>query len=144
MTNYEFPQIIVLFTTTTTTTVSFSGRNKHANCASCPCLTFLAFSALRHTLACSAWWWILTKCCPSTQRRSLKCTKERNDMNYPLISIPSLTTPTETWCKVRCLLQNSSCDVDAFILQRHVPTHVSSVMGLFYVIYPKYTIEKES
>lgn len=54
----------------------------------------------RHTLACSVWWWTPIKCCPFTQKRSLRCTKGRNDTRSPLISTPSLTMPTGTWCKV--------------------------------------------
>lgn len=58
-------------------------------------------SFFRHTLGCFAWWWTPIKCCQSTLRRSLKCTKAKSATRSHPISTPSRTTPTETWCKVR-------------------------------------------
>lgn len=82
-----------------------------------PCVTILetlhllTVSSIRRTLVCSVWWWTPIKCCQSTQRRSLTCTRERNDMKFPLIFTPSLIMPTETWCKVGSLHNlHSSCD----------------------------------
>lgn len=73
-------------------------------------------SFFRHTLGCFAWWWTLIKCCQSTLRRSLKCTKAKSAMRFLPISTPSRTTPTGTWCKVRpgllhvdTLLTRSEC-----------------------------------
>ena len=54
----------------------------------------------RHTLASSVWWSIPTSNCPSTQRRLLKCTRERRGMRCRPTSMPSLTRPTGACCKV--------------------------------------------
>lgn len=67
-------------------------------------------SFFRHTLGCFAWWWTPIKCCQSTLRRSLKCTKAKSATRFLPISTPSLTTLTETWCKVRPGL----LDIDKF------------------------------
>lgn len=74
-------------------------------------LIYAVVFSLRHTLACSAWWWTPIKCCPFTQKRSLTCTKGRNDTRSPLISTPSLIMPTGTWCKVGCLHRSQLCDI---------------------------------
>lgn len=59
------------------------------------------FSFFRHTLGCFAWWWTPIKCCQSTLKRSLKCTKAKSATRSLPISTPSRTTPIGTWCKVR-------------------------------------------
>lgn len=58
-------------------------------------------SFFRHTLGCFVWWWTPIKCCQSTLRRSLICTKAKSATRSHPISTPSRTTPIGTWCKVR-------------------------------------------
>lgn len=67
-------------------------------------------SFFRHTPGCFAWWWTHIKCCQSTLRRSLKCTKGKSATRFLPISTPSRTTLTGTWCKVRPGL----LDIDTF------------------------------
>ena len=57
----------------------------------------------RPTQGCFVWWSTPTNGCPSTQRRSLRCTRGRNVTRCHLTSMPSLTRPTETCSLVSTL-----------------------------------------
>lgn len=54
----------------------------------------------RRTQASSAWWWTPTSSCPSTQRKSLRCTRARSGTRCHPTSTPSPTRPTGACCKV--------------------------------------------
>lgn len=73
-------------------------------------------SVHRRTPGCSAWWWTLTRCCPSTPKRSSRCTRARNGTRCRRTSTPSRTTPTGTWCRVTVCTGNTSITAIRYVV----------------------------
>ena len=76
----------------------------------------------RHIQGCSAWWWTLTRTCPSTQSPSWRCTAAKNATRCPRTSTPYQRPPIAACYKVL----NTICDL----------WHCSSPLHLLSALHP--------